>query len=195
LPQQRRRAYRGWREFSGLPPLFWRLTAAMTFRGIGTFVLPFEAYYLAGERLAATETAATVRCWDGGDVMVARGRFAQTREQITGVLIVDCKDIDEAIEVATRNPGSLVRHSRGETDPRDVTSGCRGSPLVCAQPGRGQRSAGTSYQFFAGSRLTGFSSSLGARWQCRIRNDGLGLIADPLGRWGTGRSGIRPGDA
>jgi hypothetical protein len=59
---------------------------------------------VGGERLAATETATTVRCWDGGDVVVAGGPFAETKEQIVGFLIVDCKDLDEAIEVATKVP-------------------------------------------------------------------------------------------
>ena len=59
---------------------------------------------VGGERLAATETATTVRCWDGGDVVAADGPFAETKEQIVGFLIVDCKDLDEAIEVATKVP-------------------------------------------------------------------------------------------
>jgi hypothetical protein len=59
---------------------------------------------LGGERLAAAGTATTVRCWDGGDVVIAGGPFAQTTEQVTGFLIVDCKDLDEAIEVATKVP-------------------------------------------------------------------------------------------
>jgi MFS family permease len=74
LRQQRRRAYRGWGEFSGLPPLFWRLTAAMTFRGIGTFVLPFEAYYLAAARhLTAAHVAIVMVAfgagWAAGDLL------------------------------------------------------------------------------------------------------------------------------
>lgn len=59
-----------------------------------------------GERLSATETATTVRCWDGGDVMLVSGPFAKTKEQIVGFLIVDCKDLDEAIEVATKAPAA-----------------------------------------------------------------------------------------
>ena len=67
MPQQRRRIFRGWSEFSGLPPLFWRLTAAMTFRGIGTFVLPFEAYYLAAARhLTAAHVAIVMAAFGAG---------------------------------------------------------------------------------------------------------------------------------
>jgi hypothetical protein len=61
---------------------------------------------LASEQLHGTETAATVRCWDGGDVMISEGPFAETNEQIGGVLVVECKDLDEAIEVATAVPAA-----------------------------------------------------------------------------------------
>ena len=61
---------------------------------------------VASEQFHGTETAATVRCWDGGDVMIAEGPFAQTREQVTGLFIVECKNLDEAIEVATAVPAA-----------------------------------------------------------------------------------------
>ena len=61
---------------------------------------------LASEQLHRTETATRVRCWDGGDVMVTDGPFAETKEQIAGLFIVECKDLDEAIEVATAVPAA-----------------------------------------------------------------------------------------
>jgi len=61
---------------------------------------------LAGERLHPTDTATTVRCWDGGDVVIVDGPFAETKEQIAGFFIVDCKDLDEAIEVAAALPAA-----------------------------------------------------------------------------------------
>jgi hypothetical protein len=60
----------------------------------------------AGERLHPTETATTVRCWDGGDVVTADGPFAETKEQIVGFFVVDCKDLDEAIEAAVMVPAA-----------------------------------------------------------------------------------------
>jgi len=65
-----------------------------------------DGVLLASERLHPTDTATTVRCWDGGDVVIADGPFAETKEQIAGFFIVDCKDLDEAIEVATRVPAA-----------------------------------------------------------------------------------------
>jgi hypothetical protein len=61
---------------------------------------------LASEQLHRTETATKVRCWDGGDVLVTDGPFAETKEQIAGLFIVECKDLDEAIEVATAVPAA-----------------------------------------------------------------------------------------
>jgi hypothetical protein len=61
---------------------------------------------LASEQLHRTETATRVRCWDGGDVMITDGPFADTKEQVAGLFIVECKDRDEAIEVATAVPAA-----------------------------------------------------------------------------------------
>jgi hypothetical protein len=61
---------------------------------------------LASEHLHPAETATTVRCWDGGDVIIADGPFAATREQIGALFVVECKDLEAAIEVATRVPAA-----------------------------------------------------------------------------------------
>ena len=61
---------------------------------------------LGSEQLHRTETATRVRCWDGGDVMISDGPFAEAAEQIAGLFIVECKDLDEAIEVATAVPAA-----------------------------------------------------------------------------------------
>jgi hypothetical protein len=61
---------------------------------------------VGAEELDPAETAATVRCWDGGDIVTTGGPFAGTSEQITGFAEVDCKDLDEAIEMATRIPAA-----------------------------------------------------------------------------------------
>ncbi len=60
----------------------------------------------AGEWLRGAETATTVRCFDGGDIVIADGPFAETSEQIVGVFVVDCKDLDAAIETAATVPAA-----------------------------------------------------------------------------------------
>jgi hypothetical protein len=61
---------------------------------------------LGRERLQPAVTATTVRAWDGGDVMIGGGPFAETREQIAGFFIVGCAGLDEAIEVALKVPAA-----------------------------------------------------------------------------------------
>jgi hypothetical protein len=60
-----------------------------------------------GERLRPTTDATTVRVRDG-EVLTADGPFAETKEQVGGFYLVDCKDLDEAIEVASRIPGARL---------------------------------------------------------------------------------------
>lgn len=58
-----------------------------------------------GERLRPTTDATTVRVRDG-EVLVADGPFAETKEQVGGYYVVDCEDLDEAIEVASKIPAA-----------------------------------------------------------------------------------------
>ena len=56
-----------------------------------------------GEALQPTATATTVRVRDG-ETLTTDGPFAETKEQLGGFYLVEAKDLDEAIEVATRIP-------------------------------------------------------------------------------------------
>ncbi|MGQ0804337.1 MAG: YciI family protein [Actinomycetota bacterium] len=60
-----------------------------------------------GERLRFTNEATTVRVEDG-EVVTTDGPFAETKEQMGGYFIVDCKDLDEAIEVASKIPAARI---------------------------------------------------------------------------------------
>jgi hypothetical protein len=57
----------------------------------------------SAEPLASTASATTVRVREGKTLTVD-GPFAETKEQLAGYYILDCKDLDEAIEWATRIP-------------------------------------------------------------------------------------------
>jgi hypothetical protein len=56
-----------------------------------------------GEVLAPSTDATTVRV-RGGKTLLTDGPFAETKEQICGFDIIECADLDEAIEVATKHP-------------------------------------------------------------------------------------------
>ena len=60
---------------------------------------------VAGDALMPTETATTVRVRDG-NVVTTDGPFAETKEQLGGYYLLDCNDLDEAIELAGKIPSS-----------------------------------------------------------------------------------------
>ena len=57
----------------------------------------------AGEALQPTATATSVRIRDG-QTLTTDGPFAETKEQLGGFYILECKDLDEAIEYAGKIP-------------------------------------------------------------------------------------------
>jgi hypothetical protein len=58
-----------------------------------------------GSRLRPVSDATTVQV-RGGEVLLSDGPFAETKEQIAGFDILECKDLDEAIEVASKHPAA-----------------------------------------------------------------------------------------
>ncbi|WP_025616732.1 YciI family protein [Salinispora cortesiana] len=58
---------------------------------------------LVGSQLQPVGEANTVRVRNG-EVLVAEGPFAETKEHIDGFDIIECADLDEAIEVASKHP-------------------------------------------------------------------------------------------
>jgi hypothetical protein len=58
---------------------------------------------VAVEGLKPTQTATTIRVKNGKHLTID-GPFAETKEQLAGYYILDCKDLDEAIEWGKRIP-------------------------------------------------------------------------------------------
>ena len=65
-----------------------------------------------------------------GEVLTADGPFAETKEQMGGYYVVDCKDLDEAIEVASKIPGARIGTHRGAPDLGDVSTRRSRSPVA-----------------------------------------------------------------
>jgi hypothetical protein len=59
----------------------------------------------AGEALEPTSTATTVRIRNG-QTLVTDGPFAETKEALGGFYLLDCRDLDEALEAAAKIPGA-----------------------------------------------------------------------------------------
>jgi hypothetical protein len=62
-----------------------------------------SGHFRAGAQLQPTATATTVR-EQGGKRITTDGPFAETKEQLGGYYLVECKDLDEAIGIAARIP-------------------------------------------------------------------------------------------
>jgi hypothetical protein len=62
-----------------------------------------KGWHLGGEALHPTSDATTVR-EQSGKVLTTDGPFAETKEQLGGFYMVECKNLDEAIEAASKIP-------------------------------------------------------------------------------------------
>jgi hypothetical protein len=69
---------------------------------------------LAAEPLHRVDTATTVRV-RGGEVTLFDGPFAETREMLAGFYLIDARDLNEAIQLASRIPPA--RHGSIEVRP------------------------------------------------------------------------------
>ena len=65
----------------------------------------FQAGVLvAGDALQESSTATTFRIQEHGDPIVSDGPFVETKEQLGGYYVLDCKDLDEALEWGKKIP-------------------------------------------------------------------------------------------
>jgi hypothetical protein len=62
---------------------------------------------LHGDRLRDTGDATTVQVRDR-ELLVSDGPFAETKEQIAGYDVIECADLDEAIEIASKHPTAWI---------------------------------------------------------------------------------------
>lgn len=63
-----------------------------------------QGKFVAAAPLQPTATATSLRHEDG-KTLVTDGPFAETREQLGGFFIINAKDLDEAISIASKIPG------------------------------------------------------------------------------------------
>jgi hypothetical protein len=70
--------------------------------------------WIMGDRLRPAEDATTVRVRKG-EVLITDGPFTESKEWIAGFDILECDDLDQAIEIASRHP--MARRGRLELRP------------------------------------------------------------------------------
>jgi hypothetical protein len=59
--------------------------------------------HVIGDRLRPSSDATTVRV-NGTETLVSDGPYVEAKELIGGFDVIDCKDLDEAIEIASKHP-------------------------------------------------------------------------------------------
>lgn len=66
-----------------------------------------DGHFLGGEALQSANTAVTLRAKDGA-VIVTNGPYAETKEMLGGILFLEARDLQHAIELMSRHPGVKV---------------------------------------------------------------------------------------
>jgi hypothetical protein len=70
-------------------------------------VLRQSGHYLVSEALQPVRTATTV--WiRNGKVSVTDGPFAETKEQLGGFILIEARDLDDAVQVASKIPPACL---------------------------------------------------------------------------------------
>jgi len=66
-----------------------------------------SGHYLGGNDLQPTRSATTVRVRNGR-LSTTDGPFAETKEQLGGYYLIEAKDLNEAIQIASRIPSAKL---------------------------------------------------------------------------------------
>jgi hypothetical protein len=66
-----------------------------------------SGHYLAGEALQPVQTATTIRVRNG-KMSTTDGPFAETKEQLGGFYLIEARDLNDAIQVASKIPSARL---------------------------------------------------------------------------------------
>ena len=64
-------------------------------------------HFAGGHALQPSRSAATLR-WKDGKPHVTDGPYAETKEQIGGILLLEARDLEHAIELMSKHPGIKI---------------------------------------------------------------------------------------
>lgn len=79
-----------------------------------------NGHFVGGEALQGAANAVTLR-WNNGKAAVTDGPYAETKEQLGGILILEANDLNHAIQLMSKHPG--VRNGPFEIRPAADLSG------------------------------------------------------------------------
>jgi hypothetical protein len=67
-------------------------------------VLRKNGNFVGGEALQSARNATTLR-WKNGKVFITDGPYAETKEQLGGILVLEARDLNHAIQLMSKHPG------------------------------------------------------------------------------------------
>jgi hypothetical protein len=67
-------------------------------------VLRKNGHFAGGDALQSARNARTLR-WQKGQVLVTDGPYAETKEQLGGILVLEARDLKHAVELISKHPG------------------------------------------------------------------------------------------
>ena len=67
-------------------------------------VLRKNGHFVGGEALQSARNATTLR-WKNGKVSITDGPYAETKEQLGGILVLEARDLNHAIQLMSKHPG------------------------------------------------------------------------------------------
>ena len=67
-------------------------------------VLRKSGHYIVSDGLQSVQTATTIRVRNDGKLITTDGPFAETAEQLGGFMLIEARDLNDAIRVASRIP-------------------------------------------------------------------------------------------
>lgn len=92
-----------------------------------------NGHFAGGEALQGPQNAVTLR-WNGSKVSITDGPYAETKEQLGGILILEARDLNHAIQLMSKHPG--VKAGPFEIRPAEDLAG-----MVCDSEERRSRAA------------------------------------------------------
>jgi hypothetical protein len=72
-------------------------------------VLKKNGHVIGGEALQSARNAATLR-WQNGKVAITDGPYAETKEQLGGIMIFEARDLNHAIQLMSKHPAVRGGH-------------------------------------------------------------------------------------
>ena len=117
-------------------------------------VLRKNGHFAGGQALQSPRNATTLR-WQAGKVLVTDGPYAETKEQLGGILVLEATDLNHAIQLMSKHPGV-------KAGPFEIRAVADLTEMICESEGRRARARGESPR--SSAELKNILEDANSRW-------------------------------